>query len=76
MIVDVNADGNHIRPGLIYPRVHFKIDMLTGASAVSIAGANPTGWSNERFNFAYLKHFIACQMSGKEHPVSLNLDNH
>jgi len=46
MIVDVNAIGSHVRPVLIFPRVHFKIDMLTGASTVSIGALNPTGWSN------------------------------
>jgi hypothetical protein len=51
MIDDVNAVFSHVLPVLIFPRVHFKIDMLTGASAVSIAGANTTGWSNYGFDF-------------------------
>jgi len=42
----VNAIGSHVRPVLIFPRVHLKNDMLTGASTVSIGGANTTGWSN------------------------------
>jgi len=46
MIVDVNAVGSHVRQVLIFPRVHFKINKLTGASTVSIGGAKPTGWSN------------------------------
>jgi hypothetical protein len=46
MFVDVNAIGNHIPPMLIFARVHFKNDKLTGASTVSIGGANPAGWSN------------------------------
>ena len=46
MIVDINAIGSHVRPVLIFPRVHFKIDTLTGDSTVSVGGANPTGWSN------------------------------
>jgi len=44
--VDVNAVGNHILPVLIFPRVHLKNDMLTGAPTVSIVGATPTGWLN------------------------------
>jgi len=46
IIVDVNAVGIHVRPVLIFPRVNFKFNMLTGASTVSIGGAKPTGWSN------------------------------
>jgi hypothetical protein len=43
MLVDINAFGTHVRPVLIFPRVHLKKDMLTGAS---IGGAKQTGWSN------------------------------
>jgi hypothetical protein len=46
IIVDVNAVGSHVRQVLIFPREHFKINMLSGASTVSIGGANPSGWSN------------------------------
>ena len=46
MIMDINSFGSHVRPVLIFPRLHLKNDMLTGASAVSIGGANPTVWSN------------------------------
>jgi len=46
MIADVNDIGSHVRPVLIFPRVHIKIDMLTGVSTVSIGALNPTGWSN------------------------------
>ena len=33
---------------LVFPGVHFKNHMFTGASTASFGGANPTGWSNER----------------------------
>ena len=46
MIVDINAFGSHVRPVLIFPRLHLNNDMLTCASTVSIGGANPTVWSN------------------------------
>ena len=46
MFVHVSAIGNHIPPVLIFSRVHFKNDILTGASTLSIGVANPTGWSN------------------------------
>jgi hypothetical protein len=43
MIADVNVIGNHVSAMLIFPRVHCKSHMLTGATTVSIGGANPTG---------------------------------
>jgi hypothetical protein len=58
MIVAVNAFGNLVPPMLIFPRVHFKNHMLTGAPTASIAGAHPTGWSNQRLFGDYLKHFF------------------
>jgi hypothetical protein len=76
MIVAVNAIGNHVPPMLIFPRVHFKDHMLTGAPTASIGEANPTGWSNENLFVDYLKHFIACEKPCKEDPALLILDNH
>jgi hypothetical protein len=38
--VAVNAIGNHVPPMLIFPKVHFKDHMLTGAPTASIGGAN------------------------------------
>jgi hypothetical protein len=46
MIVAVNAFHNNVPPVLIFPRVQQY--MLAGAPTASIAGAHPTGWSNER----------------------------
>jgi len=46
VIADVNGTGSNVRPVLIFSRVHFKNDMLTGASAFPIGGANPTVLSN------------------------------
>ena len=45
-VVNENAIVRHVHSVLIFPRVHLKSDMLTGASTVSIVGVNPTGWSN------------------------------
>jgi hypothetical protein len=76
MIVAVNAIGNHVPPMLIFPRVHFKNHMLSGAPTASIGGANPTGWSKENLFIDYLKHFIACEKPCKEDPALPILDNH
>ena len=72
----VNAIGIHVRPVLIFPKVHFKNYILSGASTGKIGGVNPTGLSNLKFVFDYLKYFIACEMPGKKDPVYLILDNH
>jgi hypothetical protein len=74
--VPVNAIGNHVPPMFIFPRVHFKYYMLTGAPAASIGGANPAGWSNENLFIDCLKHFIACEKPCKRDPAVLILDNH
>jgi len=72
----VNAIGGHVRPVLVFPRMHLKIDILSGDSAFSIVVANPKVWSNYRLVFDYLKYFKACEMSGNEDPVCLILDKH
>lgn len=69
-----NAIGGHVRPVWIFPRVHFKIDILSGDAAFSIGAANPTIWSNYMFDVDYLKYFMACELSGNEDPVCLILD--
>ena len=66
MIIAVNAIGNHIPPMLIFPRVHFKNHMSTGAPTASIGGANPTGWSNDKLFVVYRKHFMTCGRPSKE----------
>jgi hypothetical protein len=58
MIVAVNAFCNLVPPVLIFPRVHFKNHMLAGAPAASIAGAHPTGWSNQKLCGDYLNYFF------------------
>jgi hypothetical protein len=58
MTVALNVTGNPFPPMLIYPKMHFKNRMLTGALKASTGGANPTGWSNEKLLVNYLKHFI------------------
>jgi hypothetical protein len=73
MFVDVNAIGSHFLPVLIFTRVYLKNDMLTGASTVPIGVTKTTVCSNYRLVVHYLKHYIACEMSGKEDPALLIL---
>ena len=43
----VSAAGTFIPPALVFPRVHAKPHMVTGAPAGTLCLANQTGWSNE-----------------------------
>lgn len=76
MIVAVNAFCNLVPPVLILPRVHFKNHKLAGAPTASIAGARPTGWSNQKLFGDYLNYFFACERPCKQDQVLLILDNH
>lgn len=76
MVVAVYAFGNLVPPLLIFPRVHFKNHMLTGAPTASVTGAHPTGWSNQKLFGDYLKHFFPCERTCKEDLVLLILNNH
>jgi hypothetical protein len=50
--------------------------MQIGAPTASVESANPTGWSDKRLFFAYVKHFISCERPCMEGPALLILDNH
>ncbi|XP_033119606.1 uncharacterized protein LOC117118966 [Anneissia japonica] len=72
----VSATGNAIPPHFIFPRVHFKDHMLTGAPAGSIGTANPSGWMKQEDFIVFMKHFIKTVRPSIEVPVLLLLDNH
>ena len=76
MTAAVSATGNHERPVLILPMVHCKNHMLTGAAKASVAGANTTGWPNERLCLDCLKNCIAFERSCKKDTVVLILDSY
>ncbi|KAJ8960684.1 hypothetical protein NQ314_006042 [Rhamnusium bicolor] len=52
----VNATGNSVAPFLIFPRVHFKDRMITGAPPGIAGGAEKTGWVNREPFMDILKH--------------------
>jgi len=76
MIIDINAIGNHVPPMLIFPRVHFKSHMSTGAPTASIGGANPTVSSHERLFVDCMEHCITCDRPSEEDTFLLILYNH
>jgi hypothetical protein len=51
---------------------YFKNRLETGAPNASVGCANPTGWSDERISFAYLKHYISYKRRCKEDQVLSN----
>lgn len=74
--VTMIAAGNSIPPMLIFPRVHFKEFMLTGAPPGTIGGAYPSGWSNETLFLRFMEHFIKEVKPSVNNPVILLMDNH
>ncbi|KAF2888958.1 hypothetical protein ILUMI_13998 [Ignelater luminosus] len=47
MIAAINGAENSVPPLFVFPRMHFKPNMLKAAPPGSIGVANPSGWSNE-----------------------------
>ena len=72
----INAQGNHIPPLMIFPRVHFRNTMLTGAPPGSLGLANPSGWMNGEIFLTWVDHFIKHSNSSLENPSLLLMDNH
>lgn len=72
----INAVGSTVPPFFVFPRVHFKENMLHGGPAGSVGAANPSGWMNADIFQEWMKHFIKCTKCSPGHPVLLLLDNH
>ncbi|KAJ8930205.1 hypothetical protein NQ314_017020 [Rhamnusium bicolor] len=72
----VNATGNSVAPFLIFPRVHFKNRMITGAPPGTAGGAEKTGWVNSEAFMDILKHLHRFVKSTPEWPIFLIIDNH
>lgn len=76
VISSVNAIGNSVPPAFVFPRVHYKDNMLKGAPPGSIGFAHISGWSNSEIFVSYLQHFIKHSKPSLENKVLLILDNH
>ncbi|GLV46596.1 hypothetical protein CBL_21431, partial [Carabus blaptoides fortunei] len=72
----VNACGSAIPPAMVFPRVHFKSHMLTGATTGTLGLATKAGWMNSECFLEVLKHFIKQTASSKDNPSLLIMDNH
>jgi hypothetical protein len=76
IIACINALGNSIPPVLIFPRVHFKINMLNSAPPGTHGTSHPSGWSNSEKFLEFLDHFIHHVKSTKNKKAFLLMDNH
>lgn len=76
MIAAINAIGNSVPPAFVFPRVHFKENMLKGAPPASKGFAHISGWSNTEIFILYMKHFIEHVRPSQEKKILIVLDNH
>lgn len=72
----VNASGHAIPPVMVFPRVHFKSHMITGAPPGTLGLATKSGWMNTECFIEVLKHFIKHTASSSDNPSLLIMDNH
>lgn len=72
----VNASGHAIPPAMVFPRVHFKSHMITGAPPGTLGLATKTGWMNTECFIEVLQHFIKHTASSSDNPSLLIMDNH
>ena len=72
----VNAIGAALPPAYVFPRVHFRDNMLTGAPNGSLGLATASGWMNSELFVVVLKHFITHMNVSKDNPAIIVMDNH
>ena len=72
----INALGNSIPPVMIFPRVHFKEHMTSGAPTGTLGLATKGGWMNSECFVKVIHHFIKHSSSSKQNPSLLLMDNH
>nr|XP_034837850.1 uncharacterized protein LOC117994082 [Maniola hyperantus] len=72
----VNALGNVLPPVMIFPRVHFKQHMISGAPTGTLGLANVSGWMNSSLFVKTMQHYINHTQSSKENPSLLIMDNY
>jgi len=73
--VIIGAHGIILPPVLIFPRKHFKSNMLINAYPGTLGLANEKGYNTKETFHDVMKHFICCTKSSKENPTLLLLDN-
>lgn len=72
----INAIGNSVPPFMIFPRVHFKPNMINGAPPGTQGRATASGWISSEIFLDWMKHFIHFTKPSKNSPILLIMDNH
>lgn len=72
----VNAIGNSVPPFMVFPRVHFKENMITGAPPGTVGVASQSGWMTGPLFLQWMQHFVKHVKCSKDIPIILLLDNH
>ena len=72
----VNAIGHLLPPVYIFPRVHFKNNMLKGALSESLGLVHPFGWMNGDLFAEAMNHFIQFMRVSEDNPALPLMYNH
>lgn len=77
MWTGVSVTGNLIPPFYIFPRVHFKENlMLRNANPGSSGTANPSGWQTVETFMIFFKHLVKNANPTSDKPILILIDNH
>lgn len=77
MCAGVRVTGNLFPPFYIFPRVHFKENlMLRNAAPGSSGTANPSGWQTVETLMIFLKHLVKHANPTSDKPMLILMDNH
>ncbi|XP_046985996.1 MFS-type transporter clz9-like [Schistocerca americana] len=76
MVAIISASATAVPPFLVFPRVHFKDNVLHNAPPGSGAGATASGWMNSELFLPVLLLLVKHGSPTKEHPKLIILDNH
>jgi len=72
----VIAVGNTVPVFFVYPRVHFKRNMIIGGPPGCTGTANPSGWMTSECFLQWIKHFVSFSQSSSDNTVLLLVDSH
>jgi len=72
----INAIGNSIPPAVIFPRAHFKRNMISGCPVGTLGLAKPSGWMTTDNFLLVLGHLVSHVKCSAASPILLIFDNH
>ena len=72
----MNAIGNYIPPGMIFPRKNMKRELIDKAPTGTIGLAQENGWMNGEVCLKWMQHFKKYSKPSDDHKILLLLDGH